>query len=270
MPRVSILTYCRNPDLFYGTELIFKTLRVGFPSASISVVDNCSVPEARDEVESLAKEAGCQFLAISDGPIAHDRFILKTIRDAANDHSFEGPLVFVDPDVCLWESWEEFHFDGLVAGKFVGRFFDPVTQTVTMPRLHTSLLWISDPKRLWEEVVRIKSRRFDFDPFLSCSVNLDGVWYRYDTGASLYAALPGRFSRFEERHLDCYDHIFAGSHLDLFFDSYDESCQRMFSQVHGAARAGDLDALRGIWRYQDAVFHRSLRGSQRESSQRSS
>jgi hypothetical protein len=27
------------------------------------------------------------------------------------------------------------------------------------------------------------------------------------------------------------------------------------------SRAGDLYALRGIWRYQDAVFQRSLRGS---------
>jgi len=269
-PRVSILTCCRNLDLFYGTELIFKTLRVGFPNACVSVVDNCSVPEARSEIESLAKQTGCRFSAVSDSPLSHDRFIQKTIRDAAEDADFEGPLVFVDPDVCLWESWEDVHFDGLVAGKLVGRFFDPVTQTVTMPRLHTSLLWIPDPTKLWEAVLRIKSTRFDFEPFLSCSVHLDGTWYRYDTGASLYAALPDHLSRFEERHLDGYDHIYAGSHLDWVFDSYDEPCQRMFSQVHGAVRAGDLDALRGIWRYQDAVFHRSIRGSQRESSHRRS
>ncbi len=69
MINVFILTYCRNTELFYGTELIFKTLRVGFPNAKVTVVDNASIPEVRTEIELLAKENDCLFEQIPDpGP----------------------------------------------------------------------------------------------------------------------------------------------------------------------------------------------------------
>ena len=51
--NVFILTFCRNLDLFYGTKLIFETLRVGFPNAKITVVDNASLQKVRGEIESL-------------------------------------------------------------------------------------------------------------------------------------------------------------------------------------------------------------------------
>jgi hypothetical protein len=260
-PRVSILTYCRNPELLYGSTLVFKTLRVGFPSALVTVTDNCSVPSARGEIEALAKESDCRFQALSDRPVAHDRFIQDALRAAAEDPDCDGPLVILDPDLCLWRSCEHFRFDGLIAGKFMGPFYDSRTETRTQPRLHTSFLWIPDPKRLWAEILRIKHLRFDFEPFLPCSVRLEGSWVRFDTGASLYAALPDACSRFAREHLDCYDHIYAGSHLDWVAPGMDEGCRRMLEQVHQVARAGDLDALRGIWRYQDAVFRRSTGGS---------
>lgn len=260
VPRVFILTFCRNADLFYGTSLVFETLRVGFPDAAVSVLDNCSLPEVRGRIEGLARDAGCRFGALADRPVAHDRFLQEMLRWAAEDPEFDGPLVFLDPDVCLWKSCQGFAFDGLMAGKLGGRFTDPATRTVTQPRLHTSFLWIPQPRRLWDEILRIKSERFDFEPFLACSLCLDGTWIRYDTGASLLAALPERMSPFGREHLDHYDHIYAGSHLDWLQSAVDAETRRMFERVHGRARAGDLAALRGIWRYQDAVFHRSTRG----------
>ena len=113
---VHILTFCRNVELFYGTQLVFKTLRIGFPNADITVVDNASLPTARVEIKAMAQETGCRFEQIESHCIQHYEFIQNTIRKAANDTTVNGPLIFIDPDVCFWSSCEDFEFDGLMAG----------------------------------------------------------------------------------------------------------------------------------------------------------
>ena len=188
--HVHILTYCKDLSLFYGTELIFKTIRVGFPSARITVTDNASIPEAKDRIELLAKKNDCQFEEIHGTGIEHHDFIQNTIRDYANDKSLNASLVFLDPDICLWSNCEEFTFDGLIAGRLMGGFNDSITQTLTMPRLHTSFLWIPDAVTLQDEIRKMRARHFDFEPFRPFSFRLKDTWYRYDTGASLYTAIP--------------------------------------------------------------------------------
>lgn len=55
-------------------------------------------------------------------------------------------------------------------------------------------------KRLLQEILSIKARRFDFTPFLSFSFCLNGKWYRFVNGTSLYMALPGKRSFSSEKH----------------------------------------------------------------------
>jgi len=248
-PTVFILTYCRNPELFYGTELIFKTLRIGFPTANVVVVDNASIAEARTRIKSLAEENGCLFEQISTHSIQHHEFIYNTIFASA-DESMSGPLVFLDPDICFWDSCEDFAFDGLIAGRLIGRFDDGITKTHTMPRLHSSFLWITDTQALREEIRKIKIKTFDFEPFASFSFVLDGTWYRYNTGAGLYAALRHRISHFDVEHLDRYDHIFGGSHIDWLSPHYDSKTREKILEIHRHAKEGNLQALKGLWRYQ--------------------
>lgn len=258
MINVFILTFCRNLDLFYGTELIFRTLRVGFPNAKITICDNASIPEARAKIEFLSKENDCIFEKIPQPGIQHHEFIENSIRKMAFDKSLEGPLVFLDPDICLWRSCEDFAFDGIIAGKVAGKFKDYLMDTITMPRIHTSFLWIPDAKTLWREIWKIKAKRFDFEPFRPFAFFLDGTWYRYDTGGSLFAVLSEKVSEYTEKHFSHYDHIYAGSHLDWLYPLFDKDCQEMFSKVHGYAKASNLKAIKGIWRYQEEVFQRSF------------
>lgn len=254
--KVFILSYCRNPDLFYGTELIFKTLRVGFPNSRICVTDNASLPDARTRIAALCRENACEFETVEEPGLQHHEFIESTLRAQALGSSPNETLVFLDPDICLWQSWEEFSFKGLLAGKKFGKFKDPITHTITMPRIHSSFLWIKDPAALWKEILRIKTVRFDFLPFQPFSFRMDGTWYRFDTGASLLAALPGRCSFFDEVHFDCYDHIYAGSHIDWILDSYNNESREMMIRTHRDAERNNLGALRGIWREQDRYFRR--------------
>jgi hypothetical protein len=256
--NVFILTFCHDLEAFYGTSLIFKTLRVGFPNARVCVVDNNSLPEAQDQIANLCRENECEFKTMPEPGIHHHEFIDATLREQGIASSCDGPVVFLDPDMCLWQSCEDFSFDGLIAGKKLSKFHDFITNTVTMPRLHTSFLWVKDARRLLREILRIKARRFDFLPFQSFSFKMDDTWYRYDTGASLYAALPGRHSFFSESHFGYYDHLYAGSHLDWIFQFYDDECREMMKRTHNWAKTNNISAIKGIWREQNKIFNKSF------------
>jgi hypothetical protein len=256
--KVFILTFCRDLEAFYGTSLIFKTLRVGFPNARICVVDNASLPEAQDRLSVLCKENDCAFSIIAEPGVQHHEFIETTLRSEATTSTNDEPIVFLDPDICLWKSCEDFSFDGLIAGKKVGKFDDIITQTVTMPRIHSSFLWIENAKALFKEILRIKARRFDFLPFQPFSFTMDGNWYRYDTGAGLYAALPGKCSCFTDSHFDCYDHLYGGSHVDWLLHLYDDDCREIILKTHNLAKTNDINKLKGVWREQDRIFQNSF------------
>jgi hypothetical protein len=253
-PQVFILTYCRKKEYFYGTELVFKTLRVGFPNATVTVVDNASISELQGEIASLARKNDCEFRQLPGRGLTHHEFLETTIRDAATRGRDRGPIVFLDPDICLWDSCEDFEFDGLLAGKMISAHYDARTSTVTMPRLHTSFLWITNAAGLWEAIRKIRLRHFDFHPFLSASFAMDGKWYRYDTGAGLVNALFQAVTAFGEEHLKRYDHLFGGSHLDWLVPVLPEEHKAMLVQLHQWAREGNLEALHGIRHWQDAVW----------------
>lgn len=252
--NVFILIFCRNLELFYGSELIFKTLRVGFPNAKVTVLDNGSLPSAIDEIKILARENDCLFEEMHPPGIQHYEFLQNTIRMMADRKGNKGPLVFLDPDICLWDSCEDFSFEGLIAGRAIGRFYDQCTKTITMPRLHSSFLWIENPDELQREIRKQIVKRFDFQPFLSFSFRFDETWYRYDTGANLFAAIPDRVSWFTEDHLNRYDHIFSGSHIDWILDALDENNRKLMIETHELAKNGCLEEIKGIWKYQQEVW----------------
>jgi len=141
-------------------------------------------------------------------------------------------------------------------------FHDHLTQSFMMPRLHSSFFWIPDAKALQDTIRKIKIKHFDFEPFVAHSIALDGKWHRYDTGAGLYAAIPDRSSCFTERHLNCYDHLAGGSHIDLLYPEYDSTIREMMSDIHMNAKKGNLKALKGIWKHQRKVWLECLRQSE--------
>jgi len=250
--HVFILTYCRRLDLLYGSELIFRTLRVGFPTARVTVVDNASLPEVQPRLAALAREQGCEFRALPAPGVEHAVFLERTLGEVATGEG--GTVVFLDPDICLWESCEGWQFDALLAGKQVDAYDDDMLQAVSMPRVHTSFLWVPDARRLWDEIGRIRAAHFDFRPFLSFSFKLGDAWVRYDTGASLFAAIADRVAFFTPEHRDHYDHIYCGSHLDLLEPRMSQALRDLTLITHRLARAGDLDALKGLWRRQERVW----------------
>jgi len=104
VPTVFILTFCRKMDLFYGTSLVFKTLRAGFPNSRVIVVDNASVATARCEIGALVRETGCKHYQIEEPDVDHPEFLQTVLSAFAASNGGDGALVFLDPDVCLWEN----------------------------------------------------------------------------------------------------------------------------------------------------------------------
>lgn len=251
---VLVLTYCRNRELLYGTTLVFKTLRVGFPNARVTVVDNASLPEVRGELAQLARENDCLFRQIDSPGVAHDTFIEERLKLAGSNTSERRQTVFLDPDICLWRSCEDFEFDGLIAGVFVEAYDDPMLKCVTMPRLHSSFLWIPAAGQLMSKIRNIQRRHFDFRPFSTVSFKLGDVWIRYDTGASLYSAIPNQVSHFSEDHRDCFDHLYCGTHYDLWAPHLGGQLRDLMGKVHRHAKAGEIAPLKGIWREQSVAW----------------
>jgi len=250
---VFILTFCRKADLLYGSTLVFKTLRVGFPGAAVVVVDNASIPQARAEIAPLARDTDCRFLQIEAPSVEHHDFLSDVLEAMAGDDAPTGPVVFLDPDVCLWSCCEGFAFDGLMAGRYIRPSTVPATGALVLPRLHTSFLWIPDARRLWARIAAIKAVHFDFDPFRSVSIRMGAQWVRADTGASLYGVIRAEASHFADDHLDCYDHLFCGCHLDLLEAVLVGKDRDIVRRIHDHARAGDLSALKGAWREQTKI-----------------
>lgn len=255
MINVFILTFCRNPQLLYGAELIFKTLRVGFPTAKVTVVDNASIAEAVARIEPLSQKNGCTFKRIPAPGIQHYEFIERSIREMAEEQPGSGPVVFLDPDICFWKNCEDFDCHGLIAGKMCSGYDESLTQTFAMPRLHSSFLWIPSAEKLMAAIRKIRAVRFDFEPFQPYSCVVNGTWFRFDTGANLCNALADEISPFSEDYLDRYDHLFAGSHFDWVYPKMDKNIRSVMAQIHAAAREGNLEALKGIGKTIDRIMN---------------
>lgn len=255
-PTVFILTYCRRSELLYGSTLVFKTLRTGFPTAAVVVVDNASLPESRAEIRQSAEADGCRFLQIDPTDVAHHDFLETVLEAMASDDAPAGPLVFLDPDVCFWKSCEDFTFDALMAGYFVPAARDPITDTLVMPRLHSSFLWIPNARRLWHQITSFRETRHDFAAFQSFTTLFGRQWCRYNTGASLYAAIRSQAAHFDDSHCRCYDHLISGCHVDLFYPRLAPENRRRLRELHEHARRGNLAALKGLWARHHEIWGR--------------
>lgn len=244
-PKVFIVTWCQSAELLYGSTLTFRTLRVGFPTAEVVVVENGSLPELRGSIRAAAESAGCTVLQLDE---SEHHFALIERLTLAEDR----PVVFLDPDIALWERIEGWDFGGaLMAGRFLPEFADPFSDTLTLSRLHTSHLWFPRPQALRARIKAITAKRWEAGSLFQPRMTPPG-WWRWDTAAALFHALDDEAARFSEAQLDAYDHLFCGSHLPQVLPRMGE-WGALMADSHRQAQ-DDLPSIKGIWRQQQAFF----------------
>jgi hypothetical protein len=249
-PEVRILVTCLKPELYPASEMVFKTLRTGFPTANvvayINMIGMFEQEMWRDRIIKTAKDAGC-IIDTSRATIHH--------AWVAGEARINHPLFILDTDVVFWDSFEQFAFHGCaLAGRFIPRFMDSFTKCVTEPRLHTSLLYM-DPclikQKIAEYLAGMPNTQFNphidfFDPVVVPTQ--EGPSKFYDTSALLFHAIGG--IPFSEQHLNTYDHLNFGTLSDLVAPSYPEMRLR---ETHFAAFENP-ELIRGAWRDQDKFY----------------
>jgi hypothetical protein len=248
--QVRIITCCPEQAALYANLLVFRSLRVGFPTAHVVVTDNGSRPWARVRIMEAAQQCGAEMRVTERRP--YGDLIAQLFSEAPDAE----PLALVDPDICFWENVEQWRFAPtiLLAGRLIPAHRCDVEQCVIHRRFHTSFLWMPDPRLLrlaWPAVT---------DPHGWRQVRWSdaaGEKHLWDNGTALYAGLePAARQAFDEAQLDSYEHLFGGTEaarfLPLVGDDFQPHCRRL----HDAAREGQSlpTSLRGAWRIQDRYF----------------
>jgi hypothetical protein len=245
MKKVYILTWCKNIAQLYGSLLVFDTIRVGFPTAEIVVIDNNSIPVAVNEIEKAAAKVKAQFFKLEYEIQHHDH--IRCILTPEND---ESEIYIVDPDVIFWTNVELFSTDKLLAGRLIPAFFDKYSNTLTKARVHTSFIYIPSVKLIREKINLIETNHWGANLIRPIVLKINSEWLHWDTFGQLYECLQGDFEIFTDEMNDSFDHIYAGSHLDILAKRHNLP---MMHKVHNLA-INDPAALKGIWRDQHQFF----------------
>ena len=235
-PTVTILTFCNDIDALYGTLLVFKTLRVAFPTSRVVVFDNGSIDQARPEIETAATAAQCEFRSMNRKPYWHHFEWLLFDQD-----EFQS-VVIVDPDCIFWKSVEDWSFPGKVmAGRYIPNLAHLGCRT--LERLHPSLLFVPSIEAIRDV------RRSNPGWGLIAPTQVGPVFA--DTFSILYGLTSQNCHRFTSDQLESYDHLFFGSHLRMVKPSF---VGDVVKHAHEKALRGDLHDIRGIYKEQDQLF----------------
>lgn len=238
--KVHLLYTIRNGHLTEYAELVFKTIRTGFPTAQIIVHIN-GRPHGGGP-----KESGIEYR--NSAPTIHHDWITCLIEAEPN------PFWICDTDMIFWESVENWKFDQPLAGRRIPQWMDEFTNCITRPRLHTSLMYI-DPAGVTDRLEKYKAQfpETPFNPFPNLinplCVPLKGKTYFYDTTAMLYNAIGGQ--PFTERQLNSFDHLNFGSISDIVLPRLKDG-ERM--RILRDAITRDNSLAKGLWRIQEKYY----------------
>jgi hypothetical protein len=166
--NVVIITHCRVARFVYASTLIFKTIRTGFPNATIHVVDNSSIPGIRRVIRQEANRTGSAFEQIDTDPVEHGVLIEQLVRTYASGRE-DKPLVILDSDLVFWDNCEAESFTALIVGKPVPKYKD-VLGVTSAERLHSSFLWIPSPRKLINAIDQERVIAVHFRPFAAVAV----------------------------------------------------------------------------------------------------
>jgi len=243
--NVAIITYCETSVVPRPASLTFETLRVGYPTAAVTVFDNSSHPEARNVFKKLSNCIGADYVQIEpERPHYH---ILWSLIECAT-----GRLVILDPDLVFWKDCELADFgDALLAGRRLPKFYCPLTHTLTSSRIHTSHLIVPDCQLLVENV---RTSSMEWHPFRPFQYYCAPTWKREDTGSQLCKLLGRKAKRFDNEFLDRYDHLFCGTHFQHVMPYLEKSSLDVFVDGYRNLASNDISALRGVWREQQKAL----------------
>jgi len=219
--RVHLLATVRQPDLLPAATLVFKTLRVGFPTVDVTVWVNG--PDHYTEIFRAGEKVGIK--AFVELTTVHHKWVTYLI-----EHEQE-PFWICDTDVVFFGNMEHFDFgNARLAGRYSPKFNCKFSRAFTMPRLHTCLMRI-EPEPL-RAAVALYGGLFP-DCYATPRPTLEDLVFPryipdvehtrpsfYDTCGLLYHALGG--IKMQPKHMDCFEHLGSATLSDLVAKAYPE------------------------------------------------
>lgn len=204
--RVNLICTCLNPAMVESSLLVFKTIRVGFPTAEIVVyANNLPAPVLKRLIEF-----GHQVLTIRE-TISHDHWCEALINLAVE------PFWIADTDVVFFDSVEDFKCP-MFGGRFEPTFSEEWTNSFHVARLHPSLMYI-DPVAIRCAIRQWRSEHIPgYFPNAIASlvrqqfIPSNGQTLFYDTMAGLHHAFSG--TPFSDDFNARFEHLFAGTYAD--------------------------------------------------------
>jgi hypothetical protein len=210
--KVHILATCLGN--LNATLLVFRTLRVGFPSADVTVFGNDLAPAEVGPVQTACVTTKCKFVSIPR--MAHDEWTESLLNTS------QVPFWICDTDMVFHSSVEDFaNGQTVFKGRYEPAFTEPWSGTSKTPRLHTCLLYFNAPALrhcICEWIRKWHPPRFPFSPkielvrqcYVAKGAGMPPLFQ--DTCAGLYAALGGEsFTDEENAH---FDHLHCGTYVD--------------------------------------------------------
>ncbi len=205
--------------------LALDSIKTGFPTSDIHVYDNNKGrQDVVEEITGKCLDGGLKHILITDGPISHADWLHRMLN-------YRGKLAVVDGDTVWWSSVEGFKFDAPIAGMFVPRMWNEFSKCESLPRLHTSFLWIEDTMRLKKAMVHsysATSRYNPCNPFAPVVQFIGGKPLFWDVGANLFHMIGGQ--HFQKEQLECYDHVNCSSVYSLMLSRIDDKSG--FEKLH--------------------------------------
>jgi hypothetical protein len=247
-----VLCTCRKAELIRASTLVFDTLRVGYPTAHVTVFLNAvEEPGWAREITDACGRAGVDRVVELPERTIHHEWIERLLSEE------DEPMVVLDTDVVFWSPCESWRFKRPLAGRLIPEHFDPWASCITRPRLHGSHLWIRPAEvRAQIEKYRAQFPATAFNPganlfhplYLPSSRNGRRVSYFHDTCCLLYHAIGG--DAFTSTELDAYDHLYCGTISDLVGPRLPSI---NLEALHRSWLA-DPSTTRGLWRDQERYY----------------
>lgn len=242
---VRILATCRSERLLPFTLLVFRTLRIGFPSADVLVTGNALPTYAIARVAEACAATGCGFENRPE--TIHHRYIEQLVA------SESGPFILSDTDVIFYDKVEDWKFTTLLAGYRVPDW-ESKCGHITRSRLHPSLMFI-DPIRVrgFADHFTEEKPLTPFMPpanlFYPILIPINGRLHFFDTMSLCYHLFGG--TAFTDVQKDAYFHFHAGTISDLTLPFLDnpEAIQKEREWIMEDPQRG-----RGHWRAYEQYF----------------
>lgn len=257
---VKILVSIPDAERIDACTLCFDTLRVGFPTADIEIhINNIgsmkSRLDAKERAFKIPGKVSVQMLVRNE----HHAEWIK--REVLYSMATSETLIILDADTIFWKSVEDWEFPTttVLAGYFVPRIWNDFAKCISVPRIHTSMMWFPNPRALRSMIEKIypwaNMPNGDYcpcDPFMPATRFINSQPYFWDSCANLYQMLaPGVLSHFTDEHLAAFDHINSASFYDVMSKRIDRP--EGFKFVHNEL-VKTPEQLRNLWPQVNAYY----------------